>query len=377
LRQSESVFGVYVHVPFCAWRCDYCAFATWTDRHHLMAPYVAACRRSLRSPAAPDLPAATSVFFGGGTPSLLPASLLVSLLADIPRTPDAEVTVECNPETVTPSLLETYRRGGVNRLSFGVQSMVPKTLASLGRQHDPASVRLAAARADEAGFAGAWNVDLIYGAAGESPADWVSSLQAVLSLDPGHVSAYALTVEAGTPLAADRSRYPDDDDQADKYEVADRLLGDAGLSWYEISNWARPGRECRHNQLYWDQGDYYGVGCAAHGHTSGVRWWNVRSPERFIERVEAGRSPVAGSEELTGEQRAMESLQLSLRTRRGVPAGALRAFPGDGLIERRGGRAVLTLRGRLLANEVAHRLVVPAPTDLQRRDCSTLSDASV
>jgi putative oxygen-independent coproporphyrinogen III oxidase len=373
LGQSGLVFGVYVHIPFCSRRCDYCAFATWTDRHHLMAPYVDACRRSLSSF---DGPVATSVFFGGGTPSLLPPELLVSLLSDISLARDAEVTVECNPETVTPALLDTYRRGGVNRLSFGVQSMVPSTLVSLGRTHDRDSVRRAVTWADAAGFAGAWSLDLIYGAVGESQADWVSTLHSVLDLGPAHVSAYALTVEAGTPLALDRTRHPDDDDQADKYEVADRLFGEAGLAWYEISNWARPGHECRHNQLYWDQGDYHAVGCAAHGHTSGVRWWNVRTPERFIAAVEAGRSPVAGSEELTSSQRALEQLQLALRTRSGVPEGALPSLSsvpsgdgggggagggGDGLIEWRGGRAVLTLRGRLLANEVAHRLVVDAP----------------
>jgi oxygen-independent coproporphyrinogen-3 oxidase len=352
------VFGVYVHIPFCSRRCDYCAFATWTDRHHLMGQYVSACRATLE---AASLPAATSVFFGGGTPSLVPASLLVSLVAAIRRTVDAEVTVECNPETVTPELLATYRRGGVNRLSFGVQSMMSETLASLGRQHDPDAVRRAVAWADAAGFAGAWNLDLIYGAAGESMADWESTLRQVLDLGPAHVSAYALTVEAGTPLALDSSRHPDDDDQADKYEVAERMLGEAGLSWYEISNWARPGSECRHNQLYWGQGNYHAVGCAAHGHRGGVRWWNVRTPERFIGLVEAGQSVVAGSEELTDEQRALERLQLELRTRHGVPIDALPAsLAGDGLIEHHDGRAVLTVRGRLLANEVAHRLVVRA-----------------
>jgi oxygen-independent coproporphyrinogen-3 oxidase len=350
------VFGVYVHVPFCSRRCDYCAFATWTDRHELMVPYLSACRRSLQRA---QIPAATSVFFGGGTPSLVPAELLISVLSAIETTTDAEVTVECNPETVTPDLLAVYRDGGVNRLSFGVQSMVPGTLASLGRRHDPDTVRRAVAWADAAGFAGAWNIDLIYGAAGETAEDWESTLGAVLDLGPAHVSAYALTVEAGTPLAADRARYPDDDVQADYYELADDLLGNAGLRWYEISNWAKPGSECRHNQLYWEQGDYHAVGCAAHGHSGGVRWWNVRTPERFIGLVEAGESVVAGSEQLISEQRALEGLQLALRTRRGVPMAALPAeLIDDGLIVRRGDRAVLTVRGRLLANEVAHRLVV-------------------
>jgi oxygen-independent coproporphyrinogen-3 oxidase len=290
----------------------------------------------------------------------VPAASLLGVLDAIELAPGAEVTVECNPETVTPALLAAYHRGGVTRLSFGVQSMVGHVLSSLGREHDHGAVRRAIAWADEAGFADAWNVDLIYGAAGESREDWARTLREVLELRPSHVSAYALTVEAGTPLAADRRRHPDDDDQADKYELADRLLVDAGLAWYELSNWSRPGRECRHNQLYWSQGDYHAVGAAAHGHCRGWRWWNVRTPERFVALVDSGRSPVAGSEHLGPDERALEGLQLALRTRAGVPVAALSGV-GDlvsgGLVDVAGGSAVLTLRGRLLANEVAGRLV--------------------
>jgi oxygen-independent coproporphyrinogen-3 oxidase len=362
---QDGAFGVYVHVPFCARRCDYCAFATWTDRHHLMEPYLAACRRSVLQVA---LPPATSVFFGGGTPSLVPARALLSVLSAVDRRPGAEVTVECNPETVTPRLLAAYRQGGVNRLSFGVQSMRPHVLASLGRQHDGQAVRRAIAWADEAGFAAAWNVDVIYGAAGESLDDWARTLDEVVELAPAHVSAYALTVEAGTPLAADPRRHPDDDDQADKYQLADRVLADAGLQWYELSNWSRPGHECRHNQLYWAQDDYHGIGSAAHSHVQGRRWWNVRTPDRYVALVESGESPVAGAEQLSRPQRALERLQLSLRTPTGVPAASLPTageLVDDGLVTVGGGRAVLTLRGRLLANEVAHRLVVPAGARLR------------
>jgi oxygen-independent coproporphyrinogen-3 oxidase len=355
------VFGVYVHVPFCERRCDYCAFATWTDRHHLMESYVAACERSLSSVSCP---LATSVFFGGGTPSLLPAPLLVSLLGCVRRVAGAEVTVECNPSTVTPALLEAYRAGGVTRLSFGVQSMAPHVLALLGRDHDPSMVRQAIRWAIDTGFADAWSVDLIYGGAGESVADWTSTVSSLLSLGPRHMSAYALTVEPGTPLALDPSRHPDDDDQADKYEVASLLFAEAGLEWYEISNWARPGHECRHNQLYWAQGDYQGIGCAAHSHAGGRRWWNVRTPERFIRLVAAGESVVAGSEILDESARALEGLQLALRTRRGVPASALSVHLADlvdgGLVTVSDGQAVLTRRGRLLANEVAGCLAVGA-----------------
>jgi oxygen-independent coproporphyrinogen-3 oxidase len=353
---SGTLFGVYVHIPFCTRRCDYCAFATWTDRHHLMSSYAEACCVSVREAA---LPPATSVFFGGGTPSLLPPEQLASVLDAIDRAAGAEVTVECNPETVSFSLLAAYRQMGVTRLSFGVQSMVPSVLRALGREHDPIAVCRAVAWANQAGFADAWSVDLIYGAAGESLSEWRTTVEMVLSMSPAHVSAYALTVEPGTPLAAVPSRYPDDDDQADKYELADRLLGAAGLRWYEISNWARPGSECRHNQLYWAQGDYQGIGCAAHSHVAGRRWWNVRTPDRFIHLVSSGGSVEAGAEELTPDGRALERLQLALRTRSGVPAAAV---PGglvsSGLVSVDEGRAVLTLRGRLLANEVARQLVL-------------------
>jgi putative oxygen-independent coproporphyrinogen III oxidase len=349
-------FGVYVHVPFCTHRCDYCAFATWTDRHGLIPDYVEACRREITEAA---LPAASSVFFGGGTPSLLPGPLLVSILAAITRRADAEVTVECNPETVTPALLDGYRAGGVNRLSFGVQSLAPHVLEALGRRHDPESVERAVNWARAAGF-GSVNLDLIFGGAGESMADWAATLETALALEPEHISAYALTVEPGTPLAADPQRWPDDDDQADKYLLADERLEAAGLQWYEISNWARPGRECRHNQLYWAQGDYRGIGCAAHSHEAGRRWWNVRTPERYLDLVASGRSPVGGDEVLDRATRDLEALQLGLRTRAGVDQSALPDGPGlDGLVTRADGRAVLTTRGRLLANEVAAHLRVP------------------
>jgi oxygen-independent coproporphyrinogen-3 oxidase len=351
-------FGVYVHVPFCARRCDYCAFATWTDRAHLMEAYAAACVREIGEAELPD---ATSVFFGGGTPSLLPAEALVAILDAVPRVDGPEVTVECNPETVTASLLRAYAAAGVNRLSFGVQSMVPHVLAALGREHTPGAVVHAVATARDAGFT-SFNLDVIAGGAGESRDDWERTLTEVLALEPPHVSAYALTVEPGTPLADDPSRHPDDDDQADKYLSADRLLTGAGLANYEISNWARPGHECRHNLLYWRQGDYRGIGCAAHSHADGRRWWNVRTPERYIAAIADGRSPVAGEEVLDAEQRRAESLQLAVRTRDGVPLAAVPDGPDGlgelgGLLERTAdGRAVLTVAGRLLANEVAVRL---------------------
>ncbi|HEX6310093.1 MAG TPA: radical SAM family heme chaperone HemW [Acidimicrobiia bacterium] len=375
-------FGVYVHVPFCASRCDYCDFATWTDRGHLVDAYVGACVTDLRRRAAGgELPAATSVFFGGGTPSLLPATDVDRILDAVPRTAAAEVTVECNPDAVDAAKLGGYRAAGVNRLSFGVQSMRPHVLAALGRTHEPGNVALAVAGARQAGFDD-FNVDLIYGTPGESLDDWRATLEGALTLEPPHVSAYALTVEPATALgrrvAAGLQAGPDDDRQADEYVLADEVLAAAGLEWYEVSNWARPGHECRHNLLYWQQGEYAGIGCAAHGHTGGRRWWNVRTPERYIERVTAGRSPEAGSEELDASTRAEERLGLALRTRAGVErasAGApavLDELLAAGLLEPAGSHVVLTRPGRLLATDVTARLLAAGarrPLAVGRIEC--------
>lgn len=354
-------FGVYLHIPFCAARCDYCSFATWTDRHHLTEAYLAACRADLDRLVAAGMPAASSVFVGGGTPSMVPAAELVAVLERIPRTEACEMTVECNPDNVTAELIDTYLAGGVNRLSFGVQSTSAHVLAALGRTHDRANVLRSVELARAAGIE-TFNLDLIYGGVGETLEDWCATLDDIVSLDPPHVSAYALTVEAGTPLAADPARHPDDDDQADKYLAAIERLGAADLESYEISNWARPGHECRHNLLYWTMGEYQGVGCAAHSHRVGRRFWNLRTPDRYIDAMAAGGPVEAADERLDDEGRELEALQLSLRTRRGVPQGALDAQDLPGLVEAHPddpSRLVLTVDGRLLANEVAIRLRLP------------------
>jgi oxygen-independent coproporphyrinogen-3 oxidase len=240
--------------------------------------------------------------------------------------------------------------------------MVPHVLESLGRTHDVAAVRRCASLARSLGFA-SWSMDLIHGAAGESVDDWRRTLDEVLALEPPHLSAYALTVEAGTPLAADPSRHPDDDDEADKYVVTEAACSAAGLSWYEISNWARSvDHRCRHNLLYWRQGDYRGIGCAAHSHEAGRRWWNVRTPDRYVALVDEGRSTEASSETLAAGERALEGLQLRLRTVDGVAPSAFSADDAAelldlGLIEPGGRGLRLSVRGRLLANEVALRLV--------------------
>ena len=350
-------FGVYVHVPFCRHRCDYCAFATFTDRDHLMVRYVEAVRAEVRREIETGMKSADTVFFGGGTPSRLAPELLMSILDVIPRTSGAEVTVECNPDDVSLEMFRVFADRGVNRISFGVQSMQGHVLASLGRTHDPDNVRRGVDAARGIGLS--FNLDVIYGAHGETVEDWERTVRSVVALDPPHVSAYGLTVEAGTPLADRPDNHPDDDRQAEMYEVADDLLTTAGLLNYEVSNWARPGHESRHNRVYWNQGDYRGFGSAAHSHDRGRRWWNVRTPDRYVEAIEIGRSPQSSEEVLDAETRRIEGLQLALRTRGGVPIEAFAPTDLellDEMLEVVGERVVLTRRGRLMANEVSMRL---------------------
>ena len=345
-------FGVYIHIPFCRHRCDYCAFATWTDRDHLIGDYLEALRADIERAA---LAPVTSVFIGGGTPTRVPAADLAAVLAAVPVVSGAEVTVECNPDDVTAEMMRIYAAAGVNRISLGVQSMVPSVLTALGRTHVPVNVERAVEAIRAAGIP-TFNLDIIYGGSGESLDDWRTTLEGVLALEPPHVSAYALTIEPGTPLAEDPSRHPDDDDLADKYELADDLLTSAGLPNYEVSNWALPGHECRHNVLYWRQGNYRGFGSAAHSHHDGHRWWNVRTPERYVAAVAAGESTEAAGETLDDETRRIEGLQLALRMTDGVPIDALDPNGLDNLVVTDGHRVRLTRHGRLLANEVSLRL---------------------
>ncbi len=358
---NTEPFGVYVHIPFCASKCEYCAFATWTDRHHLIDRYLTALRCEITEAFSGGMAPASTVFVGGGTPSLVEPDKLANVLVAIERTTDAEVTVECNPDDVTEDLIETYLAAGVNRISLGVQSMVDHVLYALGRRHDPTNVRSAVRVMRRVGMTN-YNLDLIYGAVGEGVVDWQRTINEALELEPAHISAYALTIEAGTPLATQPDRHPDDDDQATKYEMADEMLESAGLANYEVSNWARPGAESRHNRLYWAQGDYRGVGCSAHSHDQGRRWWNLRTPERYVEAIEAGHSPEAAGETLVDPERRLERLQLAVRTREGVGVDAfgvdaLEELSDLGLIEPAGeARVRLTRRGRLLANAVSMRL---------------------
>ena len=366
---ADIGFGVYVHIPFCASKCDYCAFATFTDRSHLESQYLRALRTEIERASHPP---ASAVFVGGGTPSHVNPHELVHALDAIVRRSDAEFTIECNPDDVTVDLLEVYRSIGVNRVSIGMQSASPHVLAALGRTHSLDAVSRAVDAVSRVGLT-TFNLDVIYGGVGESIDDWVATVQQVVALGAPHVSAYGLTVEAGTALADDASRHPDDDDQADKYDAVDDLLTAAGYENYEISNWARPGHECRLNAIYWSGGNYAGFGCAAHAHRDGRRSWNVRTPDRYIELIEAGRSAESSYEELDAGTRTLERLQLQLRTRDGVPVSALDALDVEEmgeLVQRidasadasatsadaSAARLVLTRAGRLLANEVSLRL---------------------
>jgi putative oxygen-independent coproporphyrinogen III oxidase len=375
-------FGLYVHVPFCATRCGYCDFNTYTsdelgagaDRRTYAATVVRELElaRAVLGTAVRPL---DTVFFGGGTPTLLDVEDLALVL----RTADelfglalgAEVTTEANPDSVTPGSLHRLRAAGFDRLSLGMQSAVPRVLATLDRTHTPGRVQEAVGWARDAGFEQV-SVDLIYGAPGESDDDWQRSVRSAVDLGVDHVSAYALVVEEGTRLAAQVRRgelaAPDDDVLADRYAMADELFAGAGLEWYEVSNWSTgPATRCRHNLGYWQGGDWWGAGPGAHSHVGGVRWWNVRHPSAYAARLAAGDSPVQAREVLGADDRAVERVLLQVRLVDGLPlddldeksASAVAGLVADGLLDGRAavaGRAVLTLRGRLLADAVVRAL---------------------
>jgi putative oxygen-independent coproporphyrinogen III oxidase len=378
--------GVYLHIPYCAARCDYCDFAvTLVGDRRAWAP--AAIAELALAP--PDRPVDT-VFFGGGTPTLVPPADLAEVLRAIDLAPGAEVTVEANPETVGPRSLAALRQAGVTRISIGMQSAAPHVLRALGRTHDAVRAPQAAREARAAGFEHV-SLDLIYGGPGERDEDWRASLEAALAAEPDHVSAYALTIAPGTRLHA-RIRHglldpPDEGALADRYLLADALLGEAGLGWYEVSNWARtPQARSRHTLGYWRGGDWLAIGPGAHGHIDGHRWWNVRRTADWAALVTAGRRPVKDEEVLTAEQRRLERIMLELRTREGLdlavlgegalpsqraplgeagplpssgPLGEVGSLAEEGLVTVEGRRAVLTLRGRLLADLVTRRLAAP------------------
>ncbi len=373
-------FSVYLHVPFCRVRCGYCDFNTYTagelrgarqdEYARTLLEEVSLAGRVLEE--AGGLRPAATVFFGGGTPTLLPADDLARMLSGIDEAfgiaPGAEVTVEANPDTVTPEVARRLASAGVTRLSVGMQSAVPHVLEALDRTHRPENVRLAVEAARAEGLA--VSVDLIYGAPGESAADWERSLDEALALEPDHVSAYALIVEDGTKLARQIRRgevpAPDDDLQAEMYERADARLAAAGFAWYEVSNWARSAaQESRHNLAYWRGDDWWGFGPGAHSHVGGLRWWNVKHPAAYAQRLAAGESPAAGRERPDAEARLLERVLLRSRLAEGLDLAELPDRTGvagliaDGLVDAPAalrGRLVLTLRGRLLADAVVRAL---------------------
>ncbi|ASN52035.1 radical SAM family heme chaperone HemW [Sinomonas sp. R1AF57] len=386
---GERGFSLYAHIPFCAVRCGYCDFNTYTAKElgggASQDAYAATAASEVRFAASaldasgvPRRPLST-VFFGGGTPTLLPAEDLATILTAAVEEwglePGAEVTTEANPDSVTPESLVTLAAAGFTRVSFGMQSAVPHVLRVLDRTHTPSRVPEAVRWAREAGLD--VSLDLIYGTPGESLDDWRASLDAALACEPDHVSAYALIVEEGTKLAAQirRGQVPDvdDDDHAEKYELADAVLAAAGFSWYEVSNWARGDAgsvqyACRHNLAYWNGGDWWGIGPGAHSHVGGVRWWNVKHPTAYAGRLGEGTSPAAGRETLDDETRHVERVLLQIRLASGLPVAELgpegrsevAGLIAEGLVEGAAalrGRLVLTLRGRLLADAVVRRLL--------------------
>jgi oxygen-independent coproporphyrinogen-3 oxidase len=373
---------MYVHVPFCATRCGYCDFNTYTaaelghgpgaSRSTYADGVLAELDLAVRV-LGDDAPPVSTVFFGGGTPTLLAPEQLSGIVAAIDArfglAPSAEVTTEANPDSVDADTLRRLRDGGVNRISFGMQSAVRHVLAVLDRTHDPERLPQVVQWARAAGFDQV-SVDLIYGTPGESLDDWRRSVEAAVALHPDHVSAYALVVEPGTALARRVSRGdvpdPDDDDLADKYVLADELLAAAGFDWYEISNWARDeSARCRHNELYWTSGNWWGLGPGAHSHVGGVRWWNVKHPAAYARRLAERTSPAHARESLDIATRCSERVLLEPRLRGGMALGVLddagrRAVPAlvaDGLVEVPGERLVLTRRGRLLADAVVRELL--------------------
>lgn len=376
--------GVYLHVPFCRVRCGYCDFNTYTSeelrgakRSDYASQAIAEVSLASRVLAAAGLPQrlASTVFFGGGTPTLLPVADLSAMLAAVRDTwglaPDAEVTTESNPDSVDFDYLRKLKEAGFTRVSFGMQSAVPHVLATLERTHDPERIPLVVAWARDAGLD--VSLDLIYNTPGESVNDWRQSLEAAMAQEPDHVSAYSLIVEEGTKLARQIRRgevaMPDDDVAAEQYELADRLLREAGFAWYEVSNWAR-GEHHRsaHNVSYWQGQDWWGVGPGAHSHIGGVRWWNVKHPAAYAERLRSGSSPAAGREILDDAARHTEKVMLAIRTAEGLatreltPGGrtAVAGLIADGLVDAEAairGRVRLTLHGRLLADAVVRALL--------------------
>ncbi|WP_169164983.1 radical SAM family heme chaperone HemW [Cellulomonas taurus] len=386
---DDRGFGIYLHVPFCTVRCGYCDFNTYTATElgggasqssyaDTALAEIALAREVLADAGLPERAVGT-VFVGGGTPTVLPARDLARMLTGVRDAwglaPDAEVTTEANPDSVTPESLAELAAAGFTRVSFGMQSAVPRVLATLDRTHDPRRIPDVVRWARDAGLA--VSLDLIYGTPGESLDDWRASVESALATGVDHISAYALVIEQGTRMAVQVRRgdlpLPEEDDQAAKYELADDLFTAAGLTWYEVSNWARtPADACRHNLAYWRNDDWWGIGPGAHSHVGGTRWWNVKHPRAYADRLSSGVSPAAGRELIEPESAQLERVMLGVRLREGLPLSLLSAtartrvaaLVADGLVDGMAAlgrgvdvpRVVLTRRGRLLADAVVRDL---------------------
>lgn len=381
---AERGLSLYIHVPYCRVRCGYCDFNTYTadelgpgasrsDYRPMLAAELDFVRASMDRAGFPDREVST-VFFGGGTPTLLPADVLAGVLTDVQErfrfAADAEITTEANPDTLSPDYLATLAAAGFTRVSLGMQSAVPEVLATLDRTHDAARIPQVVEWAKEAGLQ--VSLDLIYGTPGESLDDWRVSLEQAIACAPDHVSAYSLIIEDGTKMAAQIRRgqlpMPSDDDAADKYELADQLLGAAGYQWYEVSNYSTgPDTRCRHNLAYWHGDDWWGFGPGAHSHLGGVRMWNAKHPRAWADRLRAGHSPVIGREVLDDEVQELERIMLTARLREGLPIDSLPAagqaeaaeFARAGLLEPSAyerGIFSPTLKGRLLCDLMVRRI---------------------
>ena len=384
---SERTFHAYVHIPFCKVRCGYCDFNTYTaselegakqsDYTDILIAEIKFSEQVMANAGLPRRKLST-VFFGGGTPTLLPAADLVRILSSLREAFEfvtgAEITTEANPDTVTAEYLRELRDGGFNRVSFGMQSSVPSVLATLERTHNPANVAVGVAAAKE--LAMRTSVDLIYGAPGETLDEWRESVNVAIEMQPDHISAYALIVEEGTKLArqikSGQLEEPDEDLQADKYELADQLFSEAGFNWYEVSNWSRGEQNASaHNISYWASQDWWGYGPGAHSHIGGVRWWNVKHPTAYASKLTESVSPAAGRETLGDRTRLEERILLEIRIREGLKIdlakqvnpeanNLIAGFIADELVDAKeaiGGVLKLTLKGRLLADSLVRQLL--------------------
>lgn len=374
----------YIHIPYCVKRCGYCDFNTYTpaelqgpDLESVSKNYISAALKEIelakKTVGAAEVP---SIFFGGGTPSLMPAAELARVIQEIRErfelSPDSEITIEVNPDSVSLDFLEKMRQAGANRISMGMQSAVPHVLKVLDRTHNPENVSTAVEKARQAGFEHV-SVDLIYGAPGESISDWQQSVTSALQLPIDHISAYALIIEKGTKLAAQISRgevqMPPDEETAEKYLIADSAFEAAGFNWYELSNWSKPGGQCRHNIAYWNGSMWWGVGPGAHSYFDNRRWWNVKHPATYQQKINAGESPVQSEEILSEENLADEYLMLQIRRREGIPHRNLKdsqvsraaEYVDSGHLDQAEWTAqklVLTQQGRLIADRIVRDLVL-------------------